>query len=203
MVDCNVAGDLDRCAAAGFSPKPSSSCEPFSVNIDTFWGLSATAWTAIASLLTGGLLLVAVVAALYAGRQVRIAREQGEESRAARAEASRPYVIVTIESSRTGPPLFDLVVRNIGQRPAVNVSITLDPPPVRASEAGGYELSKIKMLNEPIAMVAPDQEMRTFYDNQGERHGRTTCPPRTRSRSPTRIHQVTPTPRAACWTSML
>lgn len=63
--------------------------------MDTFWGLSQTAWTGVTALLTAGLLVVAVVAALYAARQVKIAREQAKESRKAGLEASRPYVIVT------------------------------------------------------------------------------------------------------------
>lgn len=143
---------------------------------DTFWGLSATGWTAITALLTLGLLVMAVVAALYAARQVKIAREQADETRKAQAEASRPYVIVAVEFSQTGPPLFDLVVRNIGQRPAINVSITLDPPPVVVNEVEGHELAKVKMLSEPVAMIAPGQEMRTFYDSHVDRHERDDLP---------------------------
>jgi hypothetical protein len=54
-------------------------------------------------------------------------------------ERMRPYVIVTVEPSEVSPNLFDLVVRNIGQRPAKTVSISLDPPPVRAQETDGQE----------------------------------------------------------------
>ena len=43
---------------------------------DTFWGLSGTAWTGIYTLLTAGLLAVAVVAALYAKRQWESARRR-------------------------------------------------------------------------------------------------------------------------------
>lgn len=147
---------------------------------DTFWGVSATGWTAIMSLLTFGLLVVAVVAALYAASQVKIARDQSKENRKAQAEANRPYVIVSIETSQTGPPLFDLAVKNIGQRPAVNVSITLDPPPLAANERAGRELAYAKMLNEPVAMIAPGQEMRAFYDSHHERYGRDDLPTRHR-----------------------
>jgi hypothetical protein len=146
------------------------------VRTDTFWGLSATAWTGIYTLLTAGLLVVAVVAAIYAKRQWDSARAQIEEGRAAELETRRPYVIVTIESSEVSRSLFDLVVRNIGQRPAVTVSISLDPPPVRAREADGFELFKAKMLTEPVAMIAPGQEMRSFYDSHIERNGRDDLP---------------------------
>lgn len=98
---------------------------------DTFWGVSATGWTAIMSMLTLGLLTVAVVAALYAARQVKIAQAQSEESRKAQAEANRPYVIVSIETSQTGPPLFDLAVKNIW--PAARRQRLDHPRPAAAS----------------------------------------------------------------------
>lgn len=131
--------------------------------VDTFWGLSATAWTAIYTLLTAGLLLVAVIAAAYAKRQWKVARQ-------AQLEASRPYVIVTAEISAASRQLFDLSIRNIGKRPATDVRVRLDPPPKRAKEIAGHEFAKMKMLNQPIAMLAPDQEMRAFWDNHLDRH---------------------------------
>lgn len=137
--------------------------------MDQFWGLSGTAWTGIYTIITFCLLIVAVVAALYA-------RNQWREARKARVEASRPYVVVSIEPSGVGPQLFDLMVKNIGQRPAINVSITLDPGPTRARETAGLEIDKIKMLNEPVALIAPGQEMRAFYDNHIERVGREDLP---------------------------
>jgi len=143
---------------------------------DTFWGLSATAWTGIYTLITAGLLAVAVVAALYAKRQWDSARGQAEEMRKAELEGRRPYVIVTVESSKVSRRRFDLVIRNIGQRPAEVVSITLDPPPVRAHETEGYPLADAKMLSEPVAMIAPGQEMRAFYDTHIERNGRDDLP---------------------------
>lgn len=143
---------------------------------DTFWGLTATAWTAIYSLLTAGLLAVAAIAAIYAKRQWRSAREQTRDTRAAELEANRPYVIATVEPSATSRHLFDLVVKNIGHRPAFAVSIELDPPPVRARETDGFELSKAKMLNEPVSLIAPGQELRAFYDSHIERNGKEDLP---------------------------
>ncbi|MFB9164111.1 hypothetical protein [Arthrobacter psychrochitiniphilus] len=139
--------------------------------METFWGLSGVAWTAIYSILTLGLLAVAVVASLYAKAQWNVARQQREDARTAQIEASRPYVIVTIEASEASQVLFDLVVKNIGVRPALNVTISLDPAPQRANESSGHEIAKIKMLNEPVSMIAPGQEMRTFYDSRIERNG--------------------------------
>ena len=137
--------------------------------MDTFLGLSTTGWTAIYTLLTAGLLVVAVVAAWYAKGQWASARESVEDARRANREATRPYVIVTIEPTATSRTFFDLCVRNIGQRPALDVSIRLDPPPARAREQGGPKIAEVKMLNEPVAMIAPGQEMRAFYDSHAER----------------------------------
>lgn len=144
--------------------------------MDTFWGISSTGWTAISTLvtavyalLTAGLLFVATKAALYAKGQWIATRESIEDDRRANREATRPYVIVTIESTATSRQLFDLCVRNIGQRPALNVRVELAPQPVRASETEGLEIAKVKMLNEPIKMLAPGQEMRAFYDSHIER----------------------------------
>jgi hypothetical protein len=146
------------------------------VHTDTFWGLSATAWTGVTALLTAGILAIGVVAALYAKRQWDIAREQISETRQAELEGRRPYLIVTVEPSGASRHLFVLVVKNIGQRPAETVSISLDPPPVSVVEVPGFELSKAKMLTEPIAMIAPGQEMRAFYDSYIDRNGRDDLP---------------------------
>jgi hypothetical protein len=157
-------------------PQARGLCKTLKVGTDTFWGLSGTAWTGITSLLTAGLLAVAVFAAIYAERQWVSARTQIDEGRAADLEARRPYVIVTIEPSEASRHLFDLVVRNIGQRPAKTVTISLDPPPVRAQETAGFEIANIRMLTEPVAMIAPGQEMRAFYDSHIQRNGRDELP---------------------------
>lgn len=146
--------------------------------METFWGLATTAWTAIYTVLTAGLLITAVIAAFYAARQWRDAREHAQEQRRAQIEAMRPYVTVTVEPSRTSMHLFDLIVRNIGQRPAQSVRIDVSPAPVRAREMGqpDIKMQNMKMLNEPIALLAPGQELRAFYDNSLERKDRDDLP---------------------------
>jgi hypothetical protein len=137
--------------------------------MDRFWGLTQTGWTAVAALAAGATLVVAVVAALYARRQILIAHQQNEDNRNAAIEADRPYVIVSLESGETSRHFVDLIVRNIGRRPALEVRISLDPAPIRANEVRGAELAKMRLLNEPIAQIAPGQELRAFFDSQIER----------------------------------
>lgn len=157
--------------------------------MDTFWGLTGTGWTAVYTLLTAGLLLLAVltvvtaaISAGYAKKQWQIARASSEDARRAAVEASRPYVIVSVLPSGASPRLFDLSIRNIGARPALAVRVEIDPPPTRARETDGDVFAAMKMLNEPIAMIAPGQELRAFWDNHLDRSGRDDLP---------RTHNVT------------
>lgn len=71
-----------------------------------------------------------------------------------------------------------LVIHNLGKRPAVDVEITLDPPPVRAREMREPEIQmkNMKLLNEPMSLLAPEQEIRAFYDNHLDRKDRTDLP---------------------------
>lgn len=144
--------------------------------MDTFWGLTSTAWTAIYTLLTAGLLLAAVVAALYAKAQWKANREQVRDARRAQLEASRPYLIVSAASNPAARKLFDLSIKNIGARPALDITLSFDPAPSVATPIPGYEIEKLRMLNEPIAMIAPDQDMRAFWDDHAERNGRKDLP---------------------------
>lgn len=139
--------------------------------MDTFWGLSGTAWTAIYTILTALLLITAWVAAGIAWGQWKAGRDAVQEARKAQIEASRPYVLVTAEPAAANRRLFDLSIRNIGKRPALDIRVRIDPPPVRAKEIDKYEFAKMKMLNEPIVMLAPDQDMRAYWDNRLDRPG--------------------------------
>lgn len=91
-------------------------------------------------------------------------RAQAVAQRLAQMETLRPFVTVTVEPSPASMKIFDLVVRNVGQRPAQDVRIQIDPPPVRAREEKdkSFEISKMKMLTEPIAQIAPGQEIRAL-----------------------------------------
>ena len=68
--------------------------------------------------------------------------------------------------------LFDLSVRNIGHCPAIYVRVHLDPPPKRARETHNeFAIANINMPSEPIALIAPGQEMRVIWDSHIERNG--------------------------------
>lgn len=88
----------------------------------------------------------------------------------------RPYVVVTAPASGADVNFFNLSIKNIGARPARNIRVTLDPPPRRARDVHGQALADTKMLKEPISLLAPGQELSTFYDSQLERNGRDDLP---------------------------
>jgi hypothetical protein len=137
-----------------------------------------TFWLALGSISAALTALVAVVAAVYAARQWKSTEQQRRSAQRAEQEATRPYVTVGLEESPTSPMILDLVIRNIGRRPAVDLSVTITPPPERAREADNAQLRKTRMLNEPTAWLSPGQEMATLFDSLKERHGRTDLPDR-------------------------
>jgi len=70
--------------------------------VEQFWGVSGTAWTGIYTIITFGLLVVAVVAVLYAKKQWQIGREQAEDARTAQVEASRTSSLPSSHQARAG-----------------------------------------------------------------------------------------------------
>ncbi len=122
---------------------------------------------------------VAVVAAVYAKRQVENAQQQlrasakdADETRKLQrdllTEQAQPYVVVTMEESRAGGMFIELVVKNYGTTAAQDVKLGIEPHPQRAAHAGGT-LERVK-IPDSIHVLAPDQEWRTFWDSGNARH---------------------------------
>lgn len=134
-----------------------------------FLALSAETSAAVAALGTVGTFLVAAIAAVIALRQLALERRLREEQ-------ARPYVVVSVEPSPASRHMLDLVIANIGKTSAFEVSVHLDPPPVRAREFGEHRLAKARMLTEPIALLPPSGRMTMFFENILERHHRDDLP---------------------------
>lgn len=110
-------------------------------------------WTDVAQVgLVAAQLLVLVAAAVFAWRQVKEARELREEQ-------NRPFVVVDFDVE--GGYLVHLQVENMGTSLARDVRIEIDPPLESAIE---IEISKLKMLNDGIATLAPGKKYRAFFD---------------------------------------
>ena len=149
---------------------------------ETFLGLTATGWAGIAAIATAAAVLIALLGAWFGWRQLKSVLEQGNDARVAALEASRPYVVVTIEPTEVGQSAMDLVIRNSGQRPAHDVRVRLTPDPVRAEEIPGYELAKSRILSEEITVIVPGQRLTTYFDSVRERLERLDLPERFQAR---------------------
>jgi hypothetical protein len=107
-------------------------------------------WSALGTCVTA---LVAIIAALFAWRQVR-------EARRLRQEQTQPYVAVTMETSAAAQNIVDLVVKNFGTTAAYDVSVSIDPPPQRSGASGEVEDVSVPKI---FRTMIPGQEWRTFF----------------------------------------
>lgn len=138
-----------------------------------------------------GLLVVAVAAAFHAARQISLARQQAEGARQAAREASRPYVLVTLDPSPANNRLVDhgdgLVCQlDLGELVAVR-----SPEPARVSRT----ILTAKAGRCPMLRNASS----TTATSTGT--GAPTCPQTTRSPSNTSTPPATNTPKRQRWTS--
>jgi hypothetical protein len=121
-------------------------------------------WTAerVVALATAGQLLVLILAAFYAGAQVR-------EARKLRQEQARPFVVVDFEPEQS--PFVELVVANLGKTMARNVRIKVEPP-LESSLDTVVPIAKLKMFTEGIPSLAPGKRMVTLFDSMADRNER-------------------------------
>jgi hypothetical protein len=116
---------------------------------------SAVTWTDEWQVfLVAAQLVVLIVAAVVAWRQVREAREL-------RLEQNRPFVVVDFDLDEGKGYLIFFEVANLGTSLARDIEIEIDPP---LESAIDVEMDKLKMLNEGIATLAPGKKLRTFFD---------------------------------------
>jgi hypothetical protein len=126
--------------------------------MDGLLGWTADEWSAFGALMAAagaiGTLIVAVVAARAAFRQVA-------EARKLRQEQAQPYVAVYMEPSAATPEIVDLVIRNFGATAAHEVRLSIAPALQRSVQGGG---SEEVWLPELLPTLVPGQEWRTMWD---------------------------------------
>jgi hypothetical protein len=105
-----------------------------------------------------GQLAVLLLAAIFAGRQVR-------EIRRTREEESRPFVVVDFEQKRG---LFYLVVTNIGRTMAREVSFSFDPELASSLDDRNrkeqWSIATLKLLRDGIQTLPPNKRIVTLFD---------------------------------------
>jgi hypothetical protein len=123
----------------------------------------ADVWNAI---FTGITALVAVVALLAAGRQVRYARDQVAEARRVREEQAQPYVTVSLELGESWANLVHITIRNFGNTAAYDIRITFEPPLVSKTVP---DIASIGMFKSGIPTLVPGQSISCLFDMTHER----------------------------------
>ena len=122
------------------------------------WALTSENWAAIGTWAAVG---VAVVAAVFALRQVR-------EARITRDEQAQPNVVMYTEPMKGDWQFLELVVKNFGQTPAYEVEIHLDKTPEVSPDYPGAEITKVAIPSR-IPILAPGQEWRALWDHAPSR----------------------------------
>lgn len=129
------------------------------------WGVAASTWDVVGTLLTGGGLFFAGIAAVMAVLQHRAAGQ-------ARLDQSRPYVMLSAIESAVERSFIDLKLENVGNGPAYDVTITVTPPFVTSRDEAGHELRNARLFNEPTPMLAPHAAVTMFFDSAVDRFGK-------------------------------
>ena len=111
---------------------------------------TADDWSALAGIVTASIALLALIIAVH----------YWHDAKATRRERSLPYVVAALEPDRTDPRIVYLVIRNLGATAAHDVRVSVTPPPVRSSGAGGGELP----YPTRFPVLVPGQGPCTFWD---------------------------------------
>lgn len=142
------------------------------VQIATFLGLPADAWTAIGTVVTAlgalGTLAVAILAARYAKGQLDSARDQLDVMQRTREDETRPYVIVDVEPSEADFHLINLIVENIGRTAAHNVRLTFEPT-LESTLKEFPPIAESVLVKEGISMMPPGRRIEALLDKHPDR----------------------------------
>lgn len=119
----------------------------------------AEQWSALGSMVTAA---VAVVAAVFAAIQVL-------EARRLREEQSKPFVIVDIQPSPTSRHILNLVIENTGTTMARDVKITFTPG-ITTTMRDEFPLEDSSLLKDGIPMLPPGRRLDWMFDSSVKRH---------------------------------
>ena len=111
---------------------------------------AAAAWAA------WGTFAIAGLAAVFAYKQVSVARQT-------RDEQAQPNVVMYAESTPSHWQFLDVVLRNFGATPAYMVTVEITPELRESPAHDGAETTKVP-FPELIHTLAPGQEVRTNWD---------------------------------------
>jgi hypothetical protein len=114
---------------------------------------------ALNALFTG---VVAISTVVYAALTWRLV----SETRRMRDIQTEPKVIVTYKSREEWAPLLDLIIKNIGLGPALDIRFSVAPT---TNSLGAQilleELSGLSFLKNGVAFLGPNDVMRSYFTN--------------------------------------
>lgn len=90
---------------------------------------------------------------------VRLYREMLVETREGRLTQERPQIVVEADYSRL--PSVDLVIRNVSQSPAKNLSFEFSS---QVEDYEGFILTDLPYFKRGIGFLAPNAEVRAYWD---------------------------------------
>lgn len=110
-----------------------------------------------------GTLVVYLKIARYAVKQVDYAKKQLDLAECIRLEEARPYVVAEFLVERH---LIEFRLRNIGATMAKSVTFTWDQFPQSSKDNSMWSRpTEIPFFRDGIASLAPNQEIRAFFDS--------------------------------------
>lgn len=111
-------------------------------------------WSAVAAWAT---LLVLALSLIFARSQVKEARRMREQQ-------TRPYVVIDFDASDL--PVVDIVISNLGNSIARDVTFDFKPPLERAFDRGmdRTPLSDASLFKRGIPTLPPQKSIRLFFD---------------------------------------
>lgn len=123
------------------------------------WDSDTSAYVVAVS--SAGTLLIAVLAAWFAWRQVG-------EARRLREAGGQPFVVVDIRPGKAWANLLTLVIENTGTTLARDVKITFDPP--MTTTLHDSKLPGGVLIQEGIEALPPGRRIETLFDLSHDRH---------------------------------
>jgi hypothetical protein len=135
--------------------------------MDFYDGWTAAEWAAFGQV---GTFAVALIAAVFALMQIRQARKLREEQ-------AQPNVVAYVEFNRASSMHLDLVVRNLGQTVAHDVTFAFEPK-LQAAMVNpyGYAAADAHFLRDGIPALPPGMEYRMLFESGPERKQRDDLP---------------------------
>lgn len=130
------------------------------------WLPDLSAWTPadFSAASSVGTLLVAIVAAAIALRQIVQARQLREEEAA-------PAIVVDVLPSPVASNLLNLIIVNVGKTPARDVRIVFDPAIDTALDvSSNYKIARWSVLTEGIKTLVPGRRITALFDDSVQRH---------------------------------